>query len=29
MLDLTDRLGFEREAGRAGNPDVSVLKVVD
>jgi acetyltransferase len=26
MLDLTERLGFTRESGRAGHPDISVVK---
>jgi acetyltransferase len=26
MLDLTERLGFTRETGRAGHPDISVVK---
>jgi acetyltransferase len=26
MLDLAKRLGFKRESGRAGEPDVRVVK---
>jgi acetyltransferase len=29
MLDLTERLGFTRESGRAGHPDISVVKQMD
>jgi acetyltransferase len=29
MLDLTERLGFTREPGRAGNPDISVVKQME
>ncbi|SJZ47720.1 acetyltransferase [Enhydrobacter aerosaccus] len=29
MLDLTERVGFKRQPGRAGHPDINVLKVVD
>jgi acetyltransferase len=26
MLELTKRLGFKRESGRAGEPDIRVVK---
>jgi acetyltransferase len=29
MLDLTERLGFRREPGRAGNADICVVKALD
>jgi hypothetical protein len=29
MLELTERLGFRRESGRAGNADICVVKVLD
>lgn len=28
MLDLTERIGFKRQPGRAGHPDITVMKAV-
>ncbi len=29
MLDLTERVGFKRQPGRAGHPDINVLKLLE